>query len=46
MLKIGSRRLLSVGVARAQTGGILAHGNVTGDEVFVVGQNDPRRNQV
>lgn len=46
MLKIGSRRLLSVGLARAQTSGILAHGNVSGDEVFIVGQNDPRRNQV
>ena len=46
MLKIGSRRLLSVGLARPQTSGVLAHGNVSGDEVFVVGQNDPRRNQV
>ncbi|CBY41795.1 unnamed protein product [Oikopleura dioica] len=45
MLKIGSRRLLSVGLARAQTAGVISHGNVSGDEVFIVGQNDPRRNQ-
>lgn len=46
MLKVGSRRLLSVGLARAQTSGIIAHGNTSGDEVYIVGQNDPRRNQV